>query len=307
MKIGIELAIKTPVNEIEQAIKLCEKHNLDRIWIPDSNISLWEFWSILGLTANVSNNIRIGAGVTSPYQRNPVVMAQAAATIDQLSNGRLDMALGRGSRFWLSNIGIDGVDDGLNESFEILKSLFAGNELDYSGNQFNIKSPALRQSIIQETIPIYIANTSEYWTEKAIKFADGIHTYTTNKNLLNYMNEASNKAIQQPFYKITTIGYIQPKEVETWWVSNFAKNRNLQLHNAAAANKHRRRGEPDSWIAADAGLDAVGALRREDLQRHRQRHGHRRVHLAQVEDGDRQKPRITSTACRGRGPTANPP
>jgi len=229
MKIGIELAIKTPVNEIEQAIKLCEKHNLDRIWIPDSNISLWEFWSILGLTANVSNNIRIGAGVTSPYQRNPVVMAQAAATIDQLSNGRLDMALGRGSRFWLSNIGIDGVDDGLNESFEILKSLFAGNELDYSGNQFNIKSPALRQSIIQETIPIYIANTSEYWTEKAIKFADGIHTYTTNKNLLNYMNEASNKAIQQPFYKITTIGYIQPKEVETWWVSNFAKNRNLQL------------------------------------------------------------------------------
>ena len=229
MKIGIELAIKTPVNEIEQAIKLCEKHNLDRIWIPDSNISLWEFWSILGLTANVSNNIRIGAGVTSPYQRNPVVMAQAAATIDQLSNGRLDMALGRGSRFWLSNIGIDGIDDGLNESFEILKSLFAGNELDYSGNQFNIKSPALRQSIIQETIPIYIANTSEYWTEKAIKFADGIHTYTTNKNLLNYMNEASNKAIQQPFYKITTIGYIQPKEVETWWVSNFAKNRNLQL------------------------------------------------------------------------------
>tara|TARA_B100001540_G_C15789391_1_gene634702 strand:- start:793 stop:1668 length:876 start_codon:yes stop_codon:yes gene_type:complete len=229
MKIGIELAIKTPVNEIEQAIKLCEKHNLDRIWIPDSNISLWEFWSILGLTANVSNKIRIGAGVTSPYQRNPVVMAQAAATIDQLSNGRLDMALGRGSRFWLSNIGIDGVDDGLNESFEILKSLFAGNELDYSGNQFNIKSPALRQSIIQETIPIYIANTSEYWTEKAIKFADGIHTYTTNKNLLNYMNEASNKAIQQPFYKITTIGYIQPKEVETWWVSNFAKNRNLQL------------------------------------------------------------------------------
>ena len=229
MKIGIELAIKTPVNEIEQAIKLCEKHNLDRIWIPDSNISLWEFWSILGLTANVSNKIRIGAGVTSPYQRNPVVMAQAAATIDQLSNGRLDMALGRGSRFWLSNIGIDGVDDGLNESFEILKSLFAGNELDYSGNQFNIKSPALRQSIIQETIPIYIANTSEYWTEKAIKFADGIHTYTTNKNLLNYMNEASNKAIQKPFYKITTIGYIQPKEVETWWVSNFSKNRNLQV------------------------------------------------------------------------------
>ena len=43
------------------------------------------------------------------------------------------------------------------------------------------------------------------------------------------MNEASNKAIQKPFYKITTIGYIQPKEVETWWVSNFAKNRNLQL------------------------------------------------------------------------------
>ena len=229
MKIGIELAIKTPVNEIEQAIKLCEKHNLDRIWIPDSNISLWEFWSILGLTANVSNKIRIGAGVTSPYQRNPVVMAQAAATIDQLSNGRLDMALGRGSRFWLSNIGIDGVDDGLNESFEILKSLFAGNELDYSGNQFNIKSPALRQSIIQETIPIYIANTSEYWTEKAINFADGIHTYTTNINLLNYMNEASNKAIQKPFYKITTIGYIQPKEVETWWVSNFSKNRNLQV------------------------------------------------------------------------------
>ena len=229
MKIGIELAIKTPVNEIEQAIKLCEKYNLDRIWIPDSNISLWEFWSILGVTANVTNSIRIGAGVTSPYQRNPVVMAQAAITIDQLSNGRLDIALGRGSRFWLSNIGIEGIDDGLNESFDILKSLFAGEDLDYSGNQFNIKSPALRQPTFQETIPIFIANTSEYWTEKAIKFADGIHTYTTNKNLLSYMDSASNSATKKPFYKISTIGYIQPKEVETWWVSNFSKNRNLQV------------------------------------------------------------------------------
>ena len=229
MKIGIELAIKTPVNEIEQAIKLCEKYNLDRIWIPDSNISLWEFWSILGVTANVTNNIRIGAGVTSPYQRNPVVMAQAAITIDQLSNGRLDIALGRGSRFWLSNIGIEGIDDGLNESFDILKSLFAGEDLDYSGNQFNIKSPALRQPTFQETIPIFIANTSEYWTEKAIKFADGIHTYTTNKNLLSYMDSASNSASKKPFYKISTIGYIQPKEVETWWVSNFSKNKNLQV------------------------------------------------------------------------------
>ena len=229
MKIGLELAIKTPVNEIEQAIKLCEKNNLDRIWIPDSNISLWEFWSILGVTANITNNIRIGAGVTSPYQRNPVVMAQAAITIDQLSHGRLDMALGRGSRFWQSNIGIEGLDDGLNESFDILKSFFAGEDLDYNGNQFNIKSPALRQKPFQETIPIYIANTSEYWTEKAIQFADGIHTYTTNKNLLNYMNKASNKAQKKPFYKISTIGYIQPKEVETWWVSNFAKNRNLQI------------------------------------------------------------------------------
>ena len=229
MKIGIELAIKTPVNEIEQAIKLCEKYNLDRIWIPDSNISLWEFWSILGVTANVTSSIRIGAGVTSPYQRNPVVMAQAAITIDQLSNGRLDIALGRGSRFWLSNIGIEGIDDGLNESFDILKSLFAGEDLDYSGNQFNIKSPALRQPTFQETIPIFIANTSEYWTEKAIKFADGIHTYTTNKNLLSYMDSASNSATKKPFYKISTIGYIQPKEVETWWVSNFSKNRNLQV------------------------------------------------------------------------------
>ena len=229
MKIGIELAIKTPVNEIEQAIKLCEKYNLDRIWIPDSNISLWEFWSILGVTANVTNSIRIGAGVTSPYQRNPVVMAQAAITIDQLSNGRLDIALGRGSRFWLSNIGIEGIDDGLNESFDILKSLFAGEDLDYNGNQFNIKSPALRQPTFQETIPIFIANTSEYWTEKAIKFADGIHTYTTNKNLLSYMDSASNSATKKPFYKISTIGYIQPKEVETWWVSNFSKNRNLQV------------------------------------------------------------------------------
>ena len=229
MKIGIELAIKTPVNEIEQAIKLCEKYNLDRIWIPDSNISLWEFWSILGVTANVTNSIRIGAGVTSPYQRNPVVMAQAAITIDQLSNGRLDIALGRGSRFWLSNIGIEGIDDGLNESFDILKSLFAGEDLDYNGNQFNIKSSALRQPTFQETIPIFIANTSEYWTEKAIKFADGIHTYTTNKNLLSYMDSASNSATKKPFYKISTIGYIQPKEVETWWVSNFSKNRNLQV------------------------------------------------------------------------------
>lgn len=228
MRIGVELAVKASISEAVDGLRSCESYGFNRVWIPDSQISMWEMWTTAAVAAACTRSARIGVGVTSPYHRNPAVMAHSAATLDQLSGGRLDLSIGRGNRRYLQSIGADGEDDGVEEAIGIIRGLLAGETVSCDGAAFTMSDVSLRVRSCQERVPMYIAAMSDRWMETAAKCADGVHVYTSNINLLDRTKKWAAASGRGDFSVVTTLGYVEPPEVRKWWVSNFGNNYNLQ-------------------------------------------------------------------------------
>src|SRR6266702_872452 len=94
--------------------------------------------------ADATTTLRIGSLVFDNDYRHPVVLAKEAATLDLLSEGRLDFGIGAGwmvSDYEQSGIPFDSAGtriDRLAEGLTIIKRLFAGGEVSFAGRHYSI-------------------------------------------------------------------------------------------------------------------------------------------------------------------------
>src|SRR5438309_5822987 len=88
-----------PENSIERTIALtrqAEAAGFGYGWLFDSHVLWREPYPLLTLMAQATDRIRLGTCVTNPGTREPSVTASALATIDELSDGRMVLGIGRG-------------------------------------------------------------------------------------------------------------------------------------------------------------------------------------------------------------------
>src|SRR6478672_4144380 len=76
---------------LRQAVEL-EAAGLDAIWVPET----WGFDAVtlLGYLAAKTERVQLGAGILPIYSRTPTLIAQTAAALDYLSDGRAILGLG---------------------------------------------------------------------------------------------------------------------------------------------------------------------------------------------------------------------
>jgi G6PDH family F420-dependent oxidoreductase len=103
-------------------------------------------WTLLGAVAQATSRVGLMTYVTCPTQRyHPAVVAQKAATLGLLSEGRFTLGLGSGESLNEHVVGggwpgLVTRQEKLVEAVEIIRELFTGELVDYRGNHFDVDS-----------------------------------------------------------------------------------------------------------------------------------------------------------------------
>jgi F420-dependent oxidoreductase-like protein len=158
-----------------------ERLGYDSIWTAEAYGS--DAATILGWLAAVTTKIKLGSAIFQMPGRSPAMTAMTAATIDNLSDGR--MLLGIGSSGPQVAEGWHGQRFGrqiqrTREYVQVVRKALAREKLEYSGDTLELPLPdgpgkALKLTItpVQEEIPIFLAAIGPNNTKLAGEVADG--------------------------------------------------------------------------------------------------------------------------------------
>jgi G6PDH family F420-dependent oxidoreductase len=134
-------------------------------------------WSVLGAAAWATDRIPLMTYVTCPtFRYHPAVVAQKAATVQLLSQGRFTLGLGSGENLNEHVVGAawpaaDVRHERLIEAIEIIQKLFAGGYVNYRGKHFDVESAKL-WDLPDTPPPIGIAVSGKQSCEIAGTYAD---------------------------------------------------------------------------------------------------------------------------------------
>jgi F420-dependent oxidoreductase-like protein len=147
-----------------------------------------EAWSLMAAFAGVTGRIRLGQMCTCMGYRNPAHLAKVAATVDVVSEGRLDMGIGAGwyEHEWRAyGYGFPSAGErlqALREGVEIMQQMWTTGHGTYAGTQFTVDGALCFPRPLQgdsvpgsprNGIPLWVAGGGERKTLRiAAEYAD---------------------------------------------------------------------------------------------------------------------------------------
>ena len=136
-------------------------------------------WATLGAVAHATERVQLMTYVTCPIMRyHPTVVAQQAATVGLLSNDRFTLGVGAGENLNEHVIGqgwpaVNVRHEMLDEAVQIIRALFAGDYVNFSGRHYRVDSAKL-WDVSANPPPIGIAVSGGQSLELAGRYADAL-------------------------------------------------------------------------------------------------------------------------------------
>ncbi|MBI1746523.1 MAG: TIGR03842 family LLM class F420-dependent oxidoreductase [Acidobacteria bacterium] len=164
---GITFKSDMPYRRMISLARQAEQVGFTYGWAFDSHILWQEAYPLLTLMAVNTQRMRLGTLVTNPIVRDPTVTASLLATLNNISDGRMDLGIGRGdsSRRVMgkkpANI------ERLTEAIHVIRTLTSGKDIVYEG------SP-LRMAWAKGTLPVWVAGYGPKVLRLCGRIADGI-------------------------------------------------------------------------------------------------------------------------------------
>lgn len=118
-----------------------------------------EGWTTLAAFAAQTSRLRLGLMVTGNTYRHPAVLAHMAASVDIISNGRLDLGIGAGwNEYEHTSMGIPLYPPAervhrLDEACEIIKGLFTQHLTTFDGRYYQLKEARCEPKPVQKPHP----------------------------------------------------------------------------------------------------------------------------------------------------------
>lgn len=167
MKFSLELLPNKPINEILDLIKLSENIGLDNVWITD-HYNNKDVFEVLTIAAYETSTIKMGSGVSNPYVRNPVTIAAASTTLDEISNGRALIGVGPGDKATMETLNLK-----WNKPVKTVKQAVSTVRTLTNGDKIDSGACLSGTSKVQDAIPVYMAAQGPRMLEASGEVADG--------------------------------------------------------------------------------------------------------------------------------------
>lgn len=185
-----------PWPEVRDFVRAVEDMGWDGFWYadhympntPDGEPAAGDFhecFSVLSALAATTSRMRLGSLVTPTTMNHPALIANRAATIDRISNGRFVLGMGAG---WQVNehraFGIELFDakarvDRFAEAIEIVVSMLSQERTTFAGQHFTITDAPCEPKPVQSPLPILVGTGGARMLRLTARFAQEWNTWGT--------------------------------------------------------------------------------------------------------------------------------
>jgi alkanesulfonate monooxygenase SsuD/methylene tetrahydromethanopterin reductase-like flavin-dependent oxidoreductase (luciferase family) len=173
--IEINSAAHYPASAVPELVHMAEDAGFGAFWKGESNST--DPLVLLSAAASRTRRIKLGTAIYHIYGRSPVALGIQAASLQDLSGGRLILGLG------VANKSIAGWHDGvfdrplrrIREYVEIVKSVAAGQRVEYAGEIYRTGQRfQLSWKPQYPNLPVYLAALGPQMSKLAGRIADGV-------------------------------------------------------------------------------------------------------------------------------------
>lgn len=179
MATGCFISTGRSLEDAVERVKLAESLGYESVYV--THIAGRESLTVLTVYALATSRIRVGTGVVPIYTRTPATMAQTAATIDELSGGRMTLGLGVSHRLVIEGWHGQSIDHPVAEMREyvgIVRAILRGEEPPRGEKwQSGFRLAGLDP---KPKLPIYIAALSPAMLRLAGEIGDGVLLWLCN-------------------------------------------------------------------------------------------------------------------------------
>lgn len=161
-------------------VQLAEVSGLDLVSVQDHPYQekYLDTWTLLSVLGARTSTIKLAPNVASLPLRPPVVLAKAAATLDLVTGGRVELGLGAGA-FWDAIEAAGGTRrtpgeavDALDEAIRLIRAFWAGGSVRFEGQHY--RAPGLHAGPVPaHDIPIWVGAYKPRMMRLTGRLADG--------------------------------------------------------------------------------------------------------------------------------------
>ena len=150
-------------------------------------------WTMLGAVAQATERVELMTYVTCPtFRYHPAIVAQKAATLQILAEGRFTLGLGSGERLNEHTIGegwpgADVRQDMLVEAIEVIRTLHEGGLVTHRGEYFDVDTARV-WDLPEQGVPIGVAVSGEAGIERFAPLADHLIAVEPEASLIETWN-----------------------------------------------------------------------------------------------------------------------
>lgn len=166
---------KIDFEDIKAAARLCDETGYDSVWFYDHvlgqgmiGIDIYEPWTLMSALSTATENVKLGTMVLCNIFRHPPLLAKMAATLDVISGGRVEFAIGAG--WFEEEFRAYGYDfppaetrmEMLREAVTVIGLLWTKETATFSGKHYSVKdAPCNPKPVQKPRIPVCVGGSGE--------------------------------------------------------------------------------------------------------------------------------------------------